>query len=163
MKLFGVLSDTHGSASAIDAALDRLSGVDAFIHLGDLVSDAEHIASRTGKPVHAVRGNCDVFSSAKGQYGTELVLEEEGVRILLVHGHAHEVDAYSTYAARLRALELGCGALFYGHTHIPQLVQRDGLILLNPGSPSRPRGGSRPSCALAELDGGVLRARVTAL
>lgn len=43
----------------------------------------------------------------------------------------------------LRARELGCGAALFGHTHIPFLDEGGDVILLNPGSPSQPRGGSK--------------------
>ena len=151
------MSDTHGNEPAIDAAIERLGEVDAYIHLGDHASDSERIAASTGKPVHAVRGNCDAFSS---KYPRELCLELEGAKLLLIHGHAHEVDAYSTYSARMRAIELGCCALLYGHTHIPQLVHRDGIIVLNPGSPSIPRGGFKSTCAVVEIEDGRVRAKV---
>lgn len=163
MERFGVISDSHGNAPAVDAALRILSEVDGYIHLGDLASDAERIASITGKPVHAVKGNCDSLTFTQGRYDTELVLEAGGAKLLLVHGHKHGIDAYSTFTARERAIELGCSALFYGHTHIPQLVQRDGIIVLNPGSVSIPRAGSKPSCAVVEIENGAIRARILPL
>ncbi|MBQ4428287.1 MAG: metallophosphoesterase [Clostridia bacterium] len=163
MLRFGVISDTHGVSPAIDAALRAIGEVDGYLHLGDVVSDAERIAKETGKPVHAVRGNCDTLSFSEKDQPVERVLEIEGARLLLVHGHRHEIDMYTTYAARQRAIELGCGALIYGHTHIPQLVQRDGIIVLNPGSPARPRAGAKPACAVLEIDGGKLRAKIITL
>ena len=162
MIRFGVISDTHGVSPAIDAALRAIGEVDGYLHLGDVVSDAERIAKETGKPVYAVRGNCDAFFS-ETDHPAERVLEIEGARLLLVHGHRHEIDMYSTYAARQRAMELDCCALIYGHTHIPQLVQRDGIIVLNPGSPARPRAGAKPACAVLEIDGGKLRAKIITL
>lgn len=163
MARFGVISDSHGNAPAVDAALRILGEVDGYIHLGDLASDVERIAEITCKPVHAVSGNCDSITFTKGRFETELVLEADGARLLLVHGHKHEIDAYSTYTARQRAIELGCSALIYGHTHIPQLVQRDGIIVLNPGSVSIPRAGSKPSCAVVEIESGKIRARIIPL
>ncbi len=159
MLRLGVISDTHGVSPAIDLALHAIGEVDAYLHLGDVTSDAERISKVTCKTVHAVRGNCDAASAVP----LELVLELEGMKLLLMHGHRYEVDAYSTYAARQRAIELGCGALIYGHTHIPQLVQRDGIIVINPGSPARPRGGAKRSCAVIELESGTLRCKLLPL
>lgn len=160
MKRYGVISDTHGDLYAIDSALRAIGDVDEYIHLGDIVSDAERIGDKTKKPVHAVLGNCDLFSLAKGRYTHELVLESEGAKLLLVHGHKLDIDANSTYYARERAEQLGCGALLYGHTHIPSLRNYGGLIVLNPGSPSRPRGGFKPSAAVIEIENGVIRAKL---
>ncbi|MBR5948063.1 MAG: metallophosphoesterase [Clostridia bacterium] len=163
MLRYGVLSDTHGVSPAIEAALNAIGEVDGYLYLGDVGSDAERIAKQTGKPVHAVRGNCDTLSFSGKDNPVELVLELEDVRLLLLHGHRHEVDMYTTYAARQRAIELKCDALVYGHTHIPQLVQRDGIIVLNPGSPARPRAGSKPACAVIELENGRMRAKIITL
>lgn len=33
----------------------------------------------------------------------------------------------------------------HGHTHIPRNQTINGVLFLNPGSPTRPRGGSRKS------------------
>ena len=35
-----------------------------------------------------------------------------------------------------------------GHTHIPVLEERDGVVFLNPGSTTIPKGGSMPSYAV---------------
>ncbi|MBR3299645.1 MAG: metallophosphoesterase [Clostridia bacterium] len=163
MIKLGVLSDTHGNSPAADAALKLIGPVDGYLHLGDVVTDADRIASVTGKPVYSVRGNCDSILGPAAERPTELAVEFEGVKLLLVHGHKHGIDAYSTFTARERAIELGCSALVYGHTHIPQLVQRDGIIVLNPGSPSIPRGGYKPSCAVIEIENGKLRGRILTL
>ena len=157
MIKIGILSDTHGIAPRIAFALAKLGEVDAYIHLGDMTFDAEYIADKTGKKVYAVRGNNDPASE---RFPLELVIELDGARLLLVHGHRHEIDMYSTYAARARAIELNCDALLYGHTHVPQYASRDGITVLNPGSPALPRGGYKPSCALMQIDGGHIRANI---
>ena len=73
----------------------------------------------------------------------------EDVWIMLVHG-----DGYHTlYQMSAKARENNCSAVLFGHTHVP-LLQADGeLLVINPGSLSLPRRGSRSSCAVLELEG----------
>lgn len=42
-----------------------------------------------------------------------------------------------------RALELGADIVLFGHTHVHINLLHDNIIILNPGSPSFPRGMSR--------------------
>jgi putative phosphoesterase len=40
--------------------------------------------------------------------------------------------------------------LLYGHTHVFMLKKEDGVIYVNPGSPSFPKNGNPPSYAVFE-------------
>ena len=162
MKL-AVLSDTHGNEFSVMKALQALGPVDGVIHLGDFAADAETSCEKLGLPLYAVLGNCDFIRPPKGGFKNELLLELEGAKLLLVHGHRHGVDAYSTYSARQRAIELGADALLYGHTHVSEVSMKDGILVLNPGSPSRPRGGREPSAALLTIENGRLFPRIVTL
>ena len=42
----GIVSDTHGSAFAVERAMEKLNGVDALLHLGDVADDAAAMARR---------------------------------------------------------------------------------------------------------------------
>ena len=53
----------------------------------------------------------------------------------------------TTYEKEAR--ENKCDILVYGHTHVKKLEKKDNLIILNPGSPSRPRDYA-PSFAILE-------------
>ena len=46
------------------------------------------------------------------------------------------------------AEEYDCRCVCFGHTHVPVNETVAGIHLLNPGSLTNPRGGSKPSCAL---------------
>ncbi|MDO4544380.1 MAG: metallophosphoesterase [Clostridia bacterium] len=140
----GVFSDTHGSLSALEMFRKPLGRLDCIFHLGDFASDAGAIASAFCCPSYVVRGNCDYGSSAP----CELTVELLGKRFLLTHGHGYWVE----HELIQKAVENGCNAIFYGHTHIPSLNACGELLLCNPGSLSRPRGGSKRSCALLTLD-----------
>ena len=146
MKRIAVFADTHNMFSRLPLALERLGKVDMLFHLGDFAIDAEHVAAALGDvPYFAVKGNND-----SGSVYPRLRIERvEDVWIMLVHG-----DGYHTlYQMIDKARENHCSAVLFGHTHVP-LLQADGEILIvNPGSISLPRQGSKPSCALLEVDG----------
>ena len=76
-----------------------------------------------------------------------------------MHGHlVPGPDALSYRAEQER-----CGAALFGHTHIQWIETRGGVLLVNPGSLSRPRGGSPCGCALLTIEQGEIRAQPIAL
>ena len=152
----GVLSDTHGVKAAIRRAVEFAGNVDAWLHAGDILPDAEYLAEYTGLSVYAVAGNCDWDAEPK-----ERVLEFDGCRILLLHGHQYGVKC-GLYRLSLHAEELGCQAVVYGHTHQSLLDKAGDLLILNPGSPAQPRFG-KPSCAVLTIENGKVNADIILL
>ncbi len=75
------------------------------------------------------------------------MLETPAGRIAITHGHTENVDVTLQNLVYL-AQEYECRAVCFGHTHVPINEIENGIRLLNPGSLSNPRGGSKPSCAL---------------
>ncbi len=163
MIRLAVVSDSHGNEFSVARALTAIGEYDAIIHLGDFAADAETIAEKLGKPLYAVLGNCDFIHPPKADFSHELLLELEGAKLLLVHGHRHGIDGYSTYEARDLALRRGADALLYGHTHISEVDMKDGILVMNPGSTSRPRGGRGPSAGLLIIENGKLYPRIVTL
>jgi putative phosphoesterase len=51
----------------------------------------------------------------------------------------------------------------FGHSHIPWLQDEDGMLLLNPGSPTDKRRQPEHTFALLRVEGGEVRAEVLAL
>lgn len=124
-----VLSDSHGRADTMRRAIEA-EKPHAMLYLGDGLSDAERMREEYPLlPITTVPGNCDWGSLDEA----ERLIELDGVRILMLHGHTrgvkyHSMNAY--YAAR----EMGADVLLYGHTHCP-LVDYDGTTYtMNPGS-----------------------------
>ena len=78
-----------------------------------------------------------------------------GKRFLLLHGHQY----YAMSSLLYRAEEVHADMVLYGHTHMPDLSADGPRLILNPGSLSRPRGGSVESCALILLEGNDLNVR----
>ena len=144
MKLL-VISDTHGRIEPISAVIDRMDDIDMLIHLGDYEQDAEILAERHGLDLISVPGNMDgCMRLEKG----EKILETEYGKILLTHGHLRDAR-WSEDRLVYAALEKGCKAVFYGHTHCSLYTRtEEGITVLNPGSTSLPRDGRPPSYAI---------------
>ena len=142
-----VVSDTHGESANLISVLRVIgSSVDGLIHLGDGSADIE-AAARYGSPMPpawCVRGNVDsdwsVPSSRRIQAG--------GQTILAAHGQLYLGDNWQAFITA--AKKQGAQAFFFGHTHVPFLERMSGVLLLNPGSLSRPRGIWGPSFAVVE-------------
>ena len=149
MKI-GIMSDTHGSLDAVARVVSMAGEVAMWLHAGDCVGDAEHLAIISGVPVHMVAGNCDWPNLAVPD---ERIIEAEGHRILLTHGHNYGVR-YDTEILIEAAEEQCADIAVYGHTHVADISPGDDVFVVNPGSAARPRDESRPSFMTMELEAG---------
>lgn len=151
MKILAI-SDTHGKLNKVRDIWQKLTNVDLILHAGDYCHDGMKLENEFGVPVIAVKGNCD----GGGTDDYEIIHTEYG-KIFLTHGHAQSVG-YSTDKLIYRALEEGCCAAVYGHTHICENISVPGsagagkntseIRIINPGSISLPRDGSGGSYAI---------------
>lgn len=138
-----VISDTHGSYSALENILLRNADADKFIHLGDGEKELEQF--KISNPaferriVH-VAGNCDYNSMSSD----ESVITAAYCKIFATHGHLYRVK-YSLDLIKSAARENGCNIILYGHTHERFMKTEDGFYIMNPGSASCPRDGNAPS------------------
>lgn len=150
-----VFSDSHGDVRPMEKALTAVSGFDAIIHLGDIERDAVWLERNYGRyPIYSVLGNNDFFSSRP----TEAVVELEGVRLYLCHGHTRAVRrGHESLIAAAKARE--CQAALYGHTHVPIDAVENGVKIFNPGSCSLPRNGL-PTFGILEIENGECRSVV---
>ena len=151
---FAVLSDTHGDLSRMFAAADYIRALkpDALIHLGDFCADAEAMAKELRLELHAVAGNCD---AGRTTHPAVDVLEAEGARILLCHGHTYDVGE-TPQRLIWAAQERECTAALFGHTHRQFLEKEDGVLLMNPGSLCWPRG-TEAGLGLLTVEKGAVR------
>lgn len=153
-----VLADTHVPQRARDLPVPVWTAAeeaDLILHAGDVVDGWVLAALARFAPVAAVRGNLD-----GDELGTppRRVLEVAGVRVGLVHGHE---GRGRTAPERAREAFPGrtVDVIVFGHSHQP-LLQRDpdGVLLLNPGSPTDPRHAPAPSFAWLRVEGGRVEA-----
>jgi uncharacterized protein len=105
-----------------------------------------------GPPVEAVYGNMDE-PSLKEALPREHVVEVGETRIGMVHVPGPATGREARLAARFP----DCGAVVYGHTHVPQVERFQHLWILNPGSPTERR--SAPVHSMLVLQ--VRRGRIT--
>lgn len=144
-----VVSDSHGRLDHFRKALKNMEGyLDHMFFLGDCECDPRMIQQMVPCDIDFVRGNCD--SSLYGKPNSTMV-ERYGHRFYLTHGH---MFGYGGTEAMFEAAAANdCDALLFGHTHIPMIERRDGIVLANPGSISRPRQeGHRPSYMVINIE-----------
>jgi len=153
MKIL-VLSDTHGDIKRAEKAIRANRKVDLIIHLGDYFRDAQKLSEIFPDiPMEYIYGNCDFLI---GDVAGEKLLEICGKRIFMTHGHRYSVkwDYEKLYA---KAREQHADVLLFGHTHIPEIIQKENYYIVNPGSIAEPRGISEESYAIIEIADGMVR------
>lgn len=149
-----ILSDTHGNIRDAAVVTERFVGlIDGVWHLGDNARDLGYLEREYGRTPQlafaGVNGNCDMPSSVP----YERLFDVEGRRVLMCHGHLYHVDMGLKWITQ-KARDAGANIVLFGHTHIPYYVEENGILFLNPGSLTLPRGGSSNSYALLEIDKG---------
>ena len=148
----GLISDTHGLLRPEAKAF--LGGCAHIVHGGDIGHAGILAELGALAPVTAVRGNNDRGAWAERVRETEL-LRVGGVCVYAVHDLA-ELDIEPAAA--------GIHVVVSGHSHKPRVVERDGVLFVNPGS-AGPRRFKLP-VSVAELmidDTGAVSARIVEL
>jgi putative phosphoesterase len=120
--IIGVVSDTHGLLRP--EALKHLVDVQSIIHAGDIGSPNVLEKLQTLAPVSAVRGNNDKGTWAEA-IPESLLFEVRGHSIHVLHDLA-QIDMSPAAA--------GISVVISGHSHKPQVEERDGVLFVNPGS-----------------------------
>lgn len=154
MKRLLILSDSHGDTDRCINIINKFEGkIDAVIHAGDCVRDAEDLSFIYPElPVYYVRGNNDIFTTAQG----DLIIDIGGVRIFVTHGHDYRVKyelRYTTLAQK--AQSVGSKLCVFGHTHMPYTDFVGEMTVLNPGSVRF--GGTY---AIAEIENGKVKTTI---
>jgi putative phosphoesterase len=153
-----VISDTHipRRARTLPAGLlPQLRRAEMILHAGDLM-DPELLGELASyAPVRAVRGNLD---PPELDLPETLEFEIEGVPVAMVHDSGRKDGRHR----RMRRHFPEARAVVFGHSHIPWLEDRDGLLLLNPGSPTD-RRQPHHTFALLRAGEGEVRAEVLEL
>jgi len=142
MGHIGVISDTHGLLRP--QAVAALQGSALIIHAGDVGRPEILDELRRIAPVVAVRGNVDRDALAASLPLSEVV-EHHGVRLYVLH-ILEDLDLDPPTA--------GFHAVITGHTHLPKMETKDGVLYFNPGS-AGPRRFDHPISVgrLAVTDG----------
>src|ERR1700675_2492442 len=147
----GVISDTHGLLRP--EAVEALRGTDGILHAGDV--GAPEILEALAKiaPVTAVRGNIDTASWARALPETKVV-EAGGALIYMLHDLG-QLD--------LKPEAAGFRVVIYGHSHQPQIEEKNGVLYFNPGSAGPRRFHLPVSVGKLMIKAGTARAEVVEL
>ena len=149
--IIGVISDTHGLVRP--EALRALKGSDIIIHAGDIGKPEVIAALRSMAKVVAVRGNNDRGAWSR-KFPATATVKVGTVRILVLHD--------------LKDLELdpravGFRVVISGHFHRPSVVERNGVLFLNPGSAGPRRFKLPVTVARLQIEGTSVDAEVLEL
>jgi|SRR5215472_13121022 len=122
MTILGVISDTHGLLRP--EAVDALRGVGRILHAGDIGAPEILEQLQALAPVTAVRGNVDGGALARKLPLSE-VIAVDGISIYMLH-ILDQLD--------LKPEAASFSAVIYGHSHVPKIEQKNGVLYFNPGS-----------------------------
>lgn len=155
------ISDIHGNIECLNKAIERFKEENAekLIILGDFSSyyfsssdfEVAEILNNMAGAIIAVKGNCD-NSQIDGIFNFGLTyirnITIDNTKITLTHGHIYNRNN----------LPEECGQIFlFGHTHVGIIEKIGDKIIANPGSISKPRGGSNKSYLIIDEENIILK------
>ena len=170
----GVISDTHSAGSGRDLPvkiLDALLGVDMILHCGDLeclgvLDYLEEVA-----PLLAVRGYEDPLEDGDRLAMTTRVVKVEGGSIGMIHdiqwpgpkiptspdGSGLALPEGNGKEILARKFKEPVDVVLFGDTHEELVMDWDGVLIMNPGSPTYPgkrhKRGSLGTIGILQVDG----------
>ena len=147
MPILAVIADTHlprGNRRLPERCVELIAAADAVIHAGDIsTTDALREIEAIGPPVHAIHGNIDERALQRS-LPAELVLEQDGRRVAVLHDAGARRGRLERLARRFPDHD----AVIFGHSHIPEHLERGGFQIFNPGSPTERRRAPNRSMGL---------------
>ena len=157
MKI-GILSDTHiptVGKSIPSSLLKAFEQVDLIIHAGDLVRLEVLDTLTTLAPVKAVCGNMD-SPEVKRQLPEKLTFSVEGIKIGVIHGWGGQMGL----PQKIQPTFPDCDCIIFGHSHSPMYKWIEGVLFLNPGSPTDKRFSPTNTFALLTVKEKNLEGRI---
>jgi putative phosphoesterase len=154
-----IIADTHVPRRAKvlpEGLLPHLERADLILHAGDLMDCTLLDELAAYAPVLAVRGNLD---PPEAKLPETLQFDFGGVRIAMIHDSGRKRGRRN----RMRQRFPGARVVVFGHSHIPWLEDEEGLLLINPGSPTDRRWQPEHTFALLWAENAEVRAEVLAL
>lgn len=135
MKIL-IMSDNHGDVLTIEQVMEQHKDIRYIFHCGDYCS------SHKNDYLIRVQGNCDYE-----EISHEKIVELDGLRFLIVHGHLFSRVNLVTQLAQY-AKTKNCDVVCFGHIHRRVFEVIDGITLINPGSLSYNYDGTTPGYAI---------------
>ena len=155
-----LFSDTHGSIKEAAILIERFaSQVDGVLHMGDYERDCDFLDKQYRYTYDlsfaGVPGNCDLGSRSP----RSRLFHVEGRCVMMCHGDRYHVNDGLEYLD-LAAREAGADVVLFGHTHMPLQVEKDGILFVNSGSLTEPRGWTKRSFGILEIEKGKAAANL---
>ena len=151
---FAVISDSHGHVENVARLAGRLlrSGISLAIHLGDDFDDAEALLAG-GMEVIRVPG---VYSDhyRDPAVPNRILTDLGGLKLLLTHADApHKNDGPEDGDPAEIATREKPDMVLFGHSHLPVVEKRAGVLWVNPGHlKPEDKKGAPPSYAVIDTD-----------
>lgn len=164
----GLISDTHIPRDVValpPQVKDAFKAVDLILHAGDIYLPGVLDELETIAPVLAARGNGDSEYPDDERIQYSHVLDIDGCRLGLVHAMWY---TELSLPALERPMEREFGGhvdiVVFGDTHVALVERLQGVLLMNPGSPTIPNGLFRlGTVGLLEVTEGRVDARIVEL
>ncbi len=147
MKII-VFSDSHGASASVDKLACHYKT--DMIFCGDGIHDVEEAEKfNPSVTIYRVYGNCDLgFNMPRF-----IVIPFGRHRLFCTHGHAFGNGDKDLIIAE--AVKNKCDCALFGHTHCAVSEERNGILLVNPGSL-----GYKGSYAILSDTDGILTAEI---
>ena len=168
VRKVGFLADTHSNkpdgSDLPDGVLKAFKGVDLIVHLGDV--GRKGILTRLGElaPVWVPYGDDKGYVPDLERDGdpVKVLAERVGLTFNLTKpdkkiGVSQGTPTTITYpdgalpALLQRRFKAGVDVVAFGGTHVAHAEERDGVLFVNPGSPTIPGDGPTGSVAVLDL------------
>lgn len=164
----GLISDTHIPRDTIALpphVAEVFHGVDLILHAGDIYTTEVLDYLQTIAPVLAAEGNGDWQFPADDRFGDNLVITVNGLNLGITHA-IHYPGALPEDFIRVNKAKFGrtMDIIVFGDTHVELVENYNGILLVNPGSPTIPSGRFElGTVALLEITGNRAEAHIIRL
>lgn len=122
MKI-GIIADTHGYF--LPELISYFQDVELIIHAGDIGSMTVVNSLESCAKLEAIRGNMD-RDRIWDEFPDEKLINVLDLRVLVIHRLPYDYKRV--------AQENDIDVLVFGHTHVAEVINKDDLLLINPGS-----------------------------
>lgn len=157
MKI-GIISDTHigKNLDKLNCFLDEhMRDMDLLIHAGDYKNSNVITTLKEYKSFVGVWGNVDT-NEIKELIPEKEIIEIENHRVGIFHGHG---STKTTLDRAYNAFEdANVDIIIFGHSHQPLIKTKNGVLMLNPGSPTSKRKERWFSYIVLKIENGSIDA-----
>lgn len=174
-RRIGLVSDTHSAKSdgsdLPQAVLDALRDAELIVHLGDMGATGSLDRFATIAPVIATRGQhavgsdpriaaeVRVIEAGKVSIGALFDLPTLAPEIAIVEGRKLEFGGKPLGPILERLFGRAVDVVAFGGTHLSLVVEHEGVLFVNPGSPNLP-AEDKGTIAMLQLEAGAPRAEI---